>query len=337
MVLYQLSYTRGAVPPAVLHRPENGTGTHCLGTPDYKGPGGGRKVILWGNRVFWGDWADKFGNRCRLITMGRDARVLRFLVASPRSAIPPPSAVMVVHFHVVSPVEKKRTFTVRLPILLGRGEEAKFRIQHDLVSRKHCELFERQGWVYVRDLGSTNGTFLNDEQVPVSTKTVVPPGGIVRVGGLSFAVDYQSPVAVDATTAFEPSGHLEGPGVEESRVGGTDESLREEQPDFQVVHEGEESPAAPAAVAAPEPASVGEAGSADVAAADARADADEVRPPEPTPEPTSSAKQPEGFDFLSAEASTESSADAAQWPAAGAAAADVSDDDQLNSFFKGLK
>ena len=248
---------------------------------------------------------------------------------------------MVVRFHVVSPVEKKRTFTVRLPILLGRGEEAKFRIQHDLVSRKHCELFERQGWVYVRDLGSTNGTFLNDEQVPVSTKTVVPPGGIVRVGGLSFAVDYQSPVAVDATTALEPSGQLEGPGVEESRVGGTDESLPEEQPDFQVVHEEEESPAAPAAVAAPEPASAGEAGSADVAAADALADADETRPPEPTPElipePTLPSKQPEGFDFLSAEASTESSADAAQWPAAGAAAADVSDDDQLNSFFKGLK
>jgi len=245
---------------------------------------------------------------------------------------------MVVRFHVVSPVEKKRTFTVRLPILLGRGEEAKFRIQHDLVSRKHCELFELLGWVYVRDLGSTNGTFLNDEQVPVSTKTVVPPGGIVRVGGLSFAVDYQSPVAVDTTTACEPSGHLKGPGAEESRVGGTDESLAEEQPDFQVVHEDEESPAAPAE---PEPASVGEAGAADVAATDALADADEVRPPESTPEPTGEpaalSKQPEGFDFLSAEASTVSSADAPQWPGADAAAADVPDDDQLNSFFKGLK
>jgi hypothetical protein len=30
VVLYQLSYTRGAVPQAVVHRPENGTGTHCL-------------------------------------------------------------------------------------------------------------------------------------------------------------------------------------------------------------------------------------------------------------------------------------------------------------------
>jgi hypothetical protein len=62
--------------------PGNRTGTRCLGTSDYKGPGGGRKVILWGKRVFWGGWEDKFGNRCSLITMGWDARVVRFLVAS---------------------------------------------------------------------------------------------------------------------------------------------------------------------------------------------------------------------------------------------------------------
>ena len=71
VVLYQLSYTRRAVPQTSVHRLETRTGTHCLGTPDYKGPGGGRKVILWGNRVFWGEWADEFGNRCRLINMSR--------------------------------------------------------------------------------------------------------------------------------------------------------------------------------------------------------------------------------------------------------------------------
>jgi len=189
---------------------------------------------------------------------------------------------MVVRFHVVSPVAKKRTFTVRLPILLGRGEEAKFRIQHDLVSRKHCEFFERQGQVYVRDLGSTNGTFLDDEQVPVSTKTVVPPGGIVRVGGLSFAVEYQSPKTADATSIAEGDIPPEGPGVEESRVEANDASFPEEQPDFQVVHEDEEQASA--------------------------------EPPVEVPP-----------------------VDVPEWPVADAAAADVSDDDQLNSFFKGLQ
>ena len=199
---------------------------------------------------------------------------------------------MVVLFHVVSPVSKKRTFTVRLPILLGRGEEAKFRIQHDLVSRKHCEFFERQGQVYVRDLGSTNGTFLDDEQVPASTKTVVPPGGIMRVGGLSFAVEYQLPTTADTTSIAEGDLSPDGPGVEESRVEGSDASSPDDQPDFQVVHEDEEQ-------ASPEPP------------------VDEA----PVDEPPGDAPP----------------VDEPQWPVGDAAAADVPDDDQLNSFFKGLK
>lgn len=248
---------------------------------------------------------------------------------------------MVVRFHVVSPVAKKRTFTVRLPILLGRCEEAKFRIQHDRVSRKHCEFFERQGQVYVRDLGSTNGTFLNDEQVPVSTKTVVPPGGIVRVGGLSFAVEYEPPTTADATSIAEGDVPADGPGVEESRLEGNDASFPEEQPDFQVVHEDEESPGVPPVVALSEQASSDEVASADAAAADT----DEVRPPEPAGEltnepagePVSPPQQPEGFGFLAVESETTSSSDVPQWPVADDAAADVPDDDQLNSFFKGLK
>jgi len=156
------------------------------------------------------------------------------------------SLVMVVRFHVVAPVANKRTFTVRLPILLGRGEEAKFRIQHDLVSRRHCEFFEWHGQVCVRDLGSTNGTFLNDEQMPASTQTVVPPGGIVRVGGLSFAVEYQPLTAPGATAADEDHRHQDGPDTAESRVEGSKESPSQERSGFQVVHEEEETPPAPA-------------------------------------------------------------------------------------------
>jgi len=276
--------------------------------------------------------------------MGRDARVLRFSVASPHCGTPPLSAVMVVRFHVVAPVEKKRTFTVRLPILLGRSEEAKFRIQHDLVSRRHCELFESQGHVYVRDLGSTNGTFLNDEQVPASTKTVVMPGGIVRVGGLSFAVEYR----LQATAVSEHPGVGDGPGVEESRVAGTDESLTEEQLDFQVVHQDEgahqddgshrdeASPDAPSELAVPTQTVACEAQAGNAAPADTDAVLAADAAEEPTGEPASPAKHTDGFDFLSDAATTHAPADAPQWPAADAAAADVSDDEQLNDFFKGL-
>ena len=72
---------------------------------------------------------------------------------------------MDVHFVIVSPANQKRSVAVRLPILVGRADEAKFRIQQDSVSRRHCEFYLEDEAVFVRDLGSTNGTLLDDEQI----------------------------------------------------------------------------------------------------------------------------------------------------------------------------
>lgn len=97
---------------------------------------------------------------------------------------------MNVQFVVTRPASKARTFVVRLPLLVGRGEEAKFRIQQDRVSRKHCEFFEQDGRVYLRDLGSTNGTFLNGELIETSTKIPLEPGVLVKVGSLEFRIEF---------------------------------------------------------------------------------------------------------------------------------------------------
>ena len=258
---------------------------------------------------------------------------------------------MVVRFHVVSPVAKQRTFTVRLPIMLGRGEEAKFRIQHDLVSRRHCEFFERQGRVYVRDLGSTNGTFLNDEQVPASTKTAVPPGAVVRVGGLSFAVDYQPSSVLDSSATVEGQGHHGGPATGESRVEsrvGSGDGGLDELPDFKVEHADEGVPHAGEAAAAvgdaeePPAAEVAlpEAALPEVALPEVALP--EVALPEVAlPEIEAAAAnpdQPEGFAFLAGGEAAASQPEVPQWPSADAAAEeDAPDDDQLNAFFKGLK
>jgi pSer/pThr/pTyr-binding forkhead associated (FHA) protein len=97
---------------------------------------------------------------------------------------------MDVHFVIVAPANRKRSVAVRLPILVGRTEEAEFRIQQDSVSRRHCEFFLRDEAVFVRDLGSTNGTMLDDEQISATVPTRVPPGSVVRIGGVAFRVDY---------------------------------------------------------------------------------------------------------------------------------------------------
>jgi pSer/pThr/pTyr-binding forkhead associated (FHA) protein len=51
------------------------------------------------------------------------------------------------------------------PVLLGAGAEAQARLGHSLVSGRHAELSTVGGLLKVRDLGSTNGTFLNGERV----------------------------------------------------------------------------------------------------------------------------------------------------------------------------
>jgi len=51
------------------------------------------------------------------------------------------------------------------PVLLGAGAEAQARLGHSLVSGRHAELTTVGGLLKVRDLGSTNGTFLNGERV----------------------------------------------------------------------------------------------------------------------------------------------------------------------------
>lgn len=51
------------------------------------------------------------------------------------------------------------------PLSVGRGEENRVVLDNDSVSRRHCRVEKRGPLWYVVDLDSTNGTYVNDEQV----------------------------------------------------------------------------------------------------------------------------------------------------------------------------
>ena len=74
-----------------------------------------------------------------------------------------------------------------LPAVFGRGREASVTLPHPLVSRRHCELFERDGQLIVRDLGSLNGTFVGSERVDES---VLEAGQLLTVGTVTFRAIY---------------------------------------------------------------------------------------------------------------------------------------------------
>ena len=49
--------------------------------------------------------------------------------------------------------------------LVGRAPECKLRPNSDMVSRRHCMISLSEGRATVRDLGSRNGTIVNDQKI----------------------------------------------------------------------------------------------------------------------------------------------------------------------------
>ncbi len=88
---------------------------------------------------------------------------------------------------VVGGDAKAAEIKLRLPTIIGRGREASLTLPHPLVSRQHCEIFEADGQLMVRDLGSLNGTYINNQRI---TEAVLPPGELLTIGTVTFRAVY---------------------------------------------------------------------------------------------------------------------------------------------------
>ncbi len=79
----------------------------------------------------------------------------------------------------------------RLPLrpginLVGRAEGNHHVIPHASVSSRHCEIVWNDGAISVRDLGSTNGTFIDDQ--PVQHQSLAH-GQRLRFGGVEYLLE----------------------------------------------------------------------------------------------------------------------------------------------------
>ncbi len=88
---------------------------------------------------------------------------------------------------VVGGDAKVTEIQLKLPTIIGRGRGATLVLPHPLVSRQHCEIYESEGKLYVRDLGSLNGTFIGNELI---TEAELLPGGLLTVGAVTFRAIY---------------------------------------------------------------------------------------------------------------------------------------------------
>jgi pSer/pThr/pTyr-binding forkhead associated (FHA) protein len=69
---------------------------------------------------------------------------------------------------------------------VGRVEDNTFQLAEPSVSSHHCEILLKGNEVVIKDLNSTNGTFINGERI---TEAVLKPGQTLRLGQVDLRLE----------------------------------------------------------------------------------------------------------------------------------------------------
>ncbi len=64
-------------------------------------------------------------------------------------------------------------------VVLGRGTEATFRIQDPSISRRHCQISNTPRGVLIADLGSSNGTYVNQQRLAPGWAALAPGDAVI--------------------------------------------------------------------------------------------------------------------------------------------------------------
>lgn len=89
---------------------------------------------------------------------------------------------------------KHRGARLNLPprtVVVGRDEKCSVRLNTHEVSREHCTLRVDGERIHVKDLGSRNGTFIND--IEVKEESTLKAGDILRIGPMLFQMETRRP------------------------------------------------------------------------------------------------------------------------------------------------
>jgi hypothetical protein len=96
-----------------------------------------------------------------------------------RAGVAPRLAVVAAMGH-----EPGTTFDVGEGATLGRANGADIRIDDPFASSSHARIFPRGGSMYVEDMGSTNGTYLNGRQLRAAER--LNSADVIRIGDTEY-------------------------------------------------------------------------------------------------------------------------------------------------------
>lgn len=89
----------------------------------------------------------------------------------------------------------------RAKLIIGRKPECEIRIPVPDVSREHCEIRVEAERVLVKDLGSSNGTYVDGQRVQ---EAELKAGSVLTVGPATFVVQVDGkPASIDAAAVLQ--------------------------------------------------------------------------------------------------------------------------------------
>ena len=94
---------------------------------------------------------------------------------------------------------------LELPAVIGRSNDCDITVPEPLVSRKHCEIYDADGRLRVRDLGSLNGTFVGRERIEDEE---LLPGDLLTIGTVTFRAVYDDWSESDGVDKRLDSSHV---------------------------------------------------------------------------------------------------------------------------------
>ncbi len=78
--------------------------------------------------------------------------------------------------------------SVERDMLVGRHQDAEILLQSTDISRKHAALLFRDDHIWVKDLNSTNGTFVNGERVEQEQEIELHDGDMLQFASFMFMI-----------------------------------------------------------------------------------------------------------------------------------------------------
>ena len=96
------------------------------------------------------------------------------------------------------------------PIVIGRGEGSTLLLKDSSVSLNHARVTMRKGKVYIRDLDSTNGIFINGKKVSAAKAKNIVPGDEIKIGLNMFSLEEYSQEGSEKTVITKPKSSLTG-------------------------------------------------------------------------------------------------------------------------------